>query len=125
MIGHPKSAAQRNPHLLAMAKGKPCLLMAVHNCETTRGDTTVAAHSNWSDLGGKGAHRKADDSYTVWSCAPCHMWLDQSGAPKAEKRRAWLAGHERQRQHWADIASGKEPGIEKDRKAAQWAMDRL
>lgn len=118
----PKNDRHQNRALLDLAKGKPCLLTAVFNCETVHGATTVAAHSNWSDLGGKGAHRKADDQFTVWACVNCHSWLDQSSAPKAEKRRAWLAGHARQKTAWAQIA--KEGGG-KEKEAAHWALERL
>jgi len=43
---YPKNPRQRNPHLLDMAKGQKCLMLAVHNCLTNSGDTTVAAHQN-------------------------------------------------------------------------------
>jgi hypothetical protein len=119
-----KTTRQTNQHLLVMARGSPCLLMAVSNCELSRGESTVAAHSNWADLGGKGMARKASDAYTCWACGPCHSWLDQGGASKAEKRRAWMAGHKRQIELWGAIARSKYSKIE-DKKADQWALDML
>jgi hypothetical protein len=121
-----KSEPQRNPHLLAMAKDKPCLLMAVHNCANTRYDTstTVACHGN-SSVFGKSMGRKADDCYTVWGCNDaCHWWLDQGKAPKAEKMRVFMVAHLRQVNEWRAIVFDKTQP-EKDRKAAQWALDRL
>lgn len=123
----PKNVRKQNPHLLAMARGKPCLLNTVLTCEGSRGDTTVAAHSNWSDLGGKGGHRKSDDSYSVWGCYTCHvLWLDQGSASKETKRTAWLLGHQRQIQAWRDIVNqvhGNEK--QKDIEAAAWALGQL
>jgi Protein of unknown function (DUF1364) len=121
MTMFPKSPRLENRALLDMARGKPCLLNAVSSCKTVQGYTTVAAHSNWSDLGGKGAHRKADDHYSVWSCSDCHYWLDQSSAPKAEKRRVWLAGHIRQIAAWDHIVKNK-VGSKRDIDAAKWAL---
>jgi hypothetical protein len=122
----PKNKRKENRHLLDMARGKPCLLNAVLACEGSRGDTTVAAHSNWSDLGGKGWHRKSDDSYIVNSCYTCHSWLDQGSASKETKRTAWLLGHQRQIEAWRDIVNmvnGNEK--QKDIEAAIWALEKL
>ena len=122
----PKNKRKENPHLLAMARGKPCLLKAVLACEGSRGDTTVAAHSNWSDLGGKGMGRKATDAFVVYSCMTCHSWLDAGSASKETKRTAWLLGHQRQIQAWRDIVNqvhGNEK--QKDIEAALWALEQL
>lgn len=120
----PKSVERRNPHLLAMANGQECLLRISGVCSFgTR--TVVACHSNFAEHGKAGA-RKADDHYTVWGCADCHRWLDQGSASYEEKRRAFDAGHRRQRFVWAEIAydpyqqSREKPA---DRKAARWALD--
>jgi hypothetical protein len=95
-----KPASYRDKHLLALARGKPCLMLAVEACRG--GDTTVAAHSNQARHG-KGMARKADDCYSVWSCAACHSWLDQGKAPKAEKVRAFDAALGRQVKAWQSI----------------------
>jgi hypothetical protein len=67
---------------------------------------------------------KQSDEYSVWGCAACHDWYDRSGAPRAEKRRAFMAAHLRQVQAWRVIASDpSEP--ERFRKAAAWALSTL
>lgn len=117
----PKSEAQRNPRLLAMARGKPCLL-ALPCCNHDPA-TTVSAHSNQSKHGKAGA-RKAEDQYTVWGCFACHSWLDQGGAPQEEKVAAWDAAHARQVIWWQAIANSySHPDT--DRRAARWALERL
>src|SRR3990167_11406621 len=94
-----KSDPGRNKNLLDMANGRRCLLTAVHNCRTTDGTTTVACHQNE----GKGFGLKRPDFMSVWGCVNCHAWYDQSGAPRAEKRRAFDAAHIRQVQEWRHI----------------------
>lgn len=117
----PKTEPRRNPALLAMAKGKPCLLMAVGACLGPDGSTTVACHSN-QGRHGKGGARKADDHYTVWGCAVCHQWLDQGKAPKAEKTRTWGAAYILQLREWSRLMIG---GTEAERKAAAWAIQQF
>jgi hypothetical protein len=117
---YPKNPRQRNPHLLNMARGQKCLMLAVHNCLTIDGSTTVAAHQNE----GKGKAMKQHDYMTVWACANCHSWYDQSGAPLAEKRRAFNAAHERQIDEWRKIADSYSANP-KDQKAAQLALDKI
>jgi hypothetical protein len=119
----PKTTPQRNPHLLAMAQGKPCMMRVKCNGEAS--DTTVAAHSN-SQTHGKGIGRKADDQYTVWSCARCHTWLDQSYSATGEERQAaWEAAHVRQIAEWRKIAESNDFTPYKDRVAALWALERV
>jgi hypothetical protein len=119
-VTYAKNPRQRNQHLLDMARGQRCLLMAVHNCQTTYGATTVAAHKNE----GKGKGAKQHDYFTVWACEPCHSWYDQSGAPLAEKRRAFNAAHERQKAEWRKIEESY-GSKEKDQKAVRWALNQL
>jgi hypothetical protein len=119
----PKSPRKQNPALLKMAQGKPCLLQV--RCDGSPSDTTVAAHSN-SQKHGKGIGRKADDQYTVWSCARCHTWLDQSYSATGEERQAaWEAAHVRQIAEWRKIAENNNFTPYKDRIAARWALDRV
>jgi hypothetical protein len=115
-----KNPRQRNPHLLAMAEGKPCLLLSVENCQLDYGATTVAAHQN--EHKGKGIKRH--DFMSVWGCGPCHTWYDQSGSPLAEKRRAFNAAHARQIEEWRKIAESP-TAKPKDIAAAKWALDRV
>lgn len=49
-MNYPKEPRQRNPHLLKMAQGEPCLLRIPGVCNGDS-DTTVAAHSNQSAHG--------------------------------------------------------------------------
>lgn len=117
-----KTEPQRNAHLLAMARGMPCLLRT-RQCNGDR-STTVAAHSNLL-IHGKGRGRKAEDCYSVWACARCHTWLDSSyDATLDDKEIAFLVAHLEQVEIWkAIVASPK--ASPKDRAAAKWALDTL
>jgi hypothetical protein len=116
----PKNPPHRDPVLLEMQRGRPCKFLAVEACETTRGESTVAAHENE----GKGMGIKASDAKSAGACYPCHVWYDQSAAPKAEKRRAFMVAHLRQVLEWREIVSNPaEP--KRYRKAAQRALDAL
>ena len=118
----PKTRAYRDPALLEMARGRPCLLLIPGLC-SHRTDTVVAAHSNLS-IHGKGGARKADDCYSVWGCAACHLWLDTSKALGAIKEIAFMTAHARQVLAWRLVAmDASEP--ERFRKAASRALERL
>ncbi|MES2973381.1 MAG: hypothetical protein V4757_07220 [Pseudomonadota bacterium] len=119
----PKTEAGRNPHLLAMASGRVCLMCQIAGIYTCTFNSAVAAHSNFREHG-KGGARKADDQYTVWLGDVHHRWLDQGPAPKAEKRAAFMLAHLQQVLEWrAVVASTSEPL--RFRRAAQWALERL
>jgi hypothetical protein len=118
----PKSQPYRDPVLLEIARGRPCLLMVPAVC-THRVDQTVACHSNLS-IHGKAGARKADDCYSVWGCAACHFWLDFGRASAAHKERAFMEAHARQVLAWRLVAMDvKEP--ERFRRAARRALERL
>jgi hypothetical protein len=117
-----KPAPQRNPHLLSMARGRPCLLRT-RVCSYDN-STTVSAHSNLL-AHGKGRGRKADDCYSVWACARCHAWLDSSyDAGFEEKEAAFMRALVAQADEWKAIA-GSTVSSPKDRTAALWALQRL
>lgn len=116
----PKSVPHRNPRLLAMARGKPCLFR-LPGCDGG-GETTVAAHSNHLEHG-KSKGRKADDQYSVWGCFRCHSEYDQ-GRASAEERREWFdVAHARQIHYWKAVAKGLPEGA--DKAAILWALERL
>lgn len=119
----PKPEVHRNAALLEMARGRRCLLRVPGLCLSPSTETTVAAHSNWSDHGKAGA-RKADDVYVVFSCFACHQWMDQGSAPDEEKRARFDVAHRDQVQEWARIAADptEKPRF---RKAADWALNHL
>ncbi|WP_295541053.1 nuclease domain-containing protein [uncultured Pseudacidovorax sp.] len=118
----PKTEPARNRALLELARGQPCLLRIGRVCNDDR-ETTVAAHSNLMEHG-KGGARKADDQFTVWACARCHTWLDQSyQATLAEKHEAWLLAHVRQVEAWRRLAADPSRSL-RDRAAARWALER-
>jgi hypothetical protein len=53
-----------------------------------------AAHSNWTQWGGKGKSRKASDEYTAALCLKCHYEIDQGAKFSREARQnAWFAAH--------------------------------
>lgn len=115
----PKPVERRNPALLAMARGKPCLLQVPGVCN---GDprTTVACHSNLG-IHGKAKARKADDHYSVFGCSSCHAWLDTSGAAKADKAATFMRAHLDQVLAWRRIA-GDMTYTPRERKAVHWAL---
>jgi len=118
----PKPETYRDPALLEMARGRPCLLLVPGVCNH-RIDTTVAAHSNLS-IHGKAGARKADDQYSVWGCSACHYWLDFSKALANQKESAFMLAHARQVLAWRLIAMDpNEPA--RYRNAARWALERL
>lgn len=118
----PKPQAHRNPHVLAMARGKPCMFLWMFDCERSGGTTTVAAHEN-SHESGKGGARKADDHRSVWACMACHSAYDQGMAIAAEKKQAFARAMKRQIAAWREIAAdnSQKPA---DRRAASWALER-
>jgi hypothetical protein len=119
----PKTPRHKNAHLRDMAQGRDCLMRVPGTCNFDS-TTTVACHSNWSHLGGKGGARKADDEYTVWGCSACHGWLDQGPADAVLKELTFMRAHLAQVLEWRAIAfDTTQP--ERDRRAAQWALDHL
>lgn len=116
-----KSKPQRNPHLLRMARGRPCLL-GLPGCDGG-GATTVAAHSN-SMKHGKAMGRKADDCFSAWSCASCHRALDQGPASQGEKE-VWFGRAHRLQVWWWQRISDDPLSKPKDIEAARWALERL
>jgi hypothetical protein len=118
----PKTEAYRDPALLEMARGRPCLLLIPGIC-SHRVDTVVAAHSNLS-VHGKGGARKADDCFTVAACHACHSWLDQGPAPAAQKAEAFRLGHALQVMAWQNIAAASDEP-QRFRAAARRALERL
>ena len=119
----PKSPRREIPHLLAMARGRPCLFRIAGVCNRDPA-TTVAAHSNWSEHG-KGMSRKADDCFSAWCCFACHLWLDSGPADGEIKKLAWLHAHLEQVGEWRAIASGLADGTPKNRAAAALALEHL
>lgn len=118
----PKLEPYRDAALLEMARGRPCLLMVPAVC-SHRVDTVVAAHSNLAEHG-KGLARKADDCYSAWGCACCHVWLDQGKAGAARKESTFMEAHARQVLAWRLVVlDNAEP--ERFRNAARRALERL
>lgn len=118
----PKSPRAENKHLLGMARGKPCLIRSPICVGGT--ETTVACHGGGVS-NGKGTGYKVSDALTCWGCYRCNHYTDAySGATRAEKTAAFMAGHLRQVLEWrAIVADASQPA--KDRAAAQWALDHL
>lgn len=119
----PKTTAHRNPHLLSMAKGKPCLLCQEHGVALCTPGSTVAAHSN-QQCHGKGMGRKADDCYTAWLGDQHHRWLDQGKGSAAQREMAFMTAHLAQVNAWRAIAYDSR-STPRDRSAALWALGLL
>lgn len=118
----PKQPRAENPHLLAMARGKPCLIRSpICNYDP---ETTVACHGG-GVANGKGMAYKVSDALTCWGCSACNHYTDAYGnATKEEKATAFMLGHLAQVCEWRAIASSTQADP-KDRAAAQWALDQL
>lgn len=118
----PKTVAQRNRRLRALARGQQCLLLVPGIC-TNDSTTVVCCHSNLA-IHGKGERRRADDHYSAWGCAACHFWLDQGTAPAARKEAVFMAAHLRQVLAWRALALAADTDA-RDRAAVLWALGLL
>lgn len=84
----------RNPKLLRLSRGKPCMARIPGVCNANP-ETTVAAHSN-SLRHGKGKGIKAHDCFAAWMCSACHTEVDQSPRLSREERQEiWQLAFER------------------------------
>jgi len=70
-------------------------LVASLSCQNCGIDNGVqAAHSNWSEWGGKGKSLKSSDEYTAALCLKCHYEIDQGAHLTKDKRKdMWLKAH--------------------------------
>ena len=86
---YPKQTYIRSQKLLKMVANLPCQCCGMDN-------GVQAAHSNWSEWGGKGKSLKASDEYTAALCLKCHFIIDQGAhLSKDERKDMWLKAHER------------------------------
>lgn len=85
----------RNPQLLQLAKGAPCLVAIPGICNRNS-ETVVAAHSNSLEHG-KGVGLKAHDCFIAFACSDCHDAIDgrSSRLPKEDRKHYWQRGFER------------------------------
>ena len=118
----PKDPRHEDPHLLRMARGKPCLLLSPLCCHDPK--TTVACHGAGVSAG-KGMGYKVGDHLTCCGCHMCNHYTDAyGGATKDEKAAVFAAGHGRQVEAWQVIASDPHAPA-KDRASAQAALDKI
>lgn len=112
-----KGKPQKNAHLLAMAKGMPCLIRSpICNYDA---ETTVACHAG-GVANGKGMGYKVSDALTVWGCSACNHYTDAyGGATKAEKVSAFALALIAQAEQFEALAESARAKA-KDRVAAQW-----
>lgn len=115
-VACPKPVEHRNPALLALARGKPCLFQIPGICTDNRA-TTVACHQNE----GKGMAIKQNDEMSAQGCFACHTAYDQGPAPRETKRGWFLVAHGRQVQEWQRRV-GDMSETPRDRRAMQWAL---
>lgn len=77
----------RSKKHLQLVASLPCQLCGVQG-------QSQAAHSNWTQWGGKGKSIKASDEYTVALCQICHYEIDQGAhLSKDERKQMWLKAH--------------------------------
>jgi len=112
----PKPEEHRNPHLLSMARGKPCLFRLPGICTDNRA-TVVACHQNE----GKGMAIKQNDHMSAAGCFACHTAYDQGPTLREVKREWFHVAHGRQILDWRRIV-GDMSYTPRDRKAAHWAL---
>ena len=83
----PKQSYIRNQKLLKIVANLPCQSCGIDN-------GVQAAHSNWSEWGGKGKSIKSSDEYTAALCLKCHYEIDQGAhLSKDERKQMWLKAH--------------------------------
>lgn len=117
-----KEPRQKNPRLLALAKGEDCALLSPFN-GAHDSQTVVAAHANWAAYG-KAKGQKAHDFFSVTACHTCHTWLDQESGDQDLKKSTFEAAMVRQIKSWREMVA--RPGLKPSkRQAAQWALDGL
>lgn len=86
-------------------------------------ETTVACHGG-GVANGKGMGYKVSDFKTVQGCNLCNWFTDgYADATSNEKSAVFEAGHARQILEWQSISADTK-AKPKDRRAAQWALDR-
>lgn len=84
---YPKQTYIRSQKLLKLVANLPCQCCGMDN-------GVQAAHSNWSEWGGKGKSLKASDEYTAALCLKCHFIIDQGAhLSKDERKDMWLKAH--------------------------------
>ena len=84
---YPKQTYKRSQKLLKMVANLPCQCCGMDN-------GVQAAHSNWTEWGGKGKSLKASDEYTAALCLKCHFIIDQGAhLSKDERKDMWLKAH--------------------------------
>ena len=77
----------RNPKLLKLADGAPCMMCSMQD------GTVVAAHSNQL-RDGKGTGIKAKDFRVAWLCMTCHHMIDNDKTlDKHDRIAAWEEAH--------------------------------
>ena len=105
MTNHSKIPYYRDPNLLKLAQGEPCLLNISSMCRGEEGSTTISAHSNFG-IHGKGKGIKSSDCYSIFSCVYCHSHLDQGmSMTLREKEKAFDQAFVRQVKEWERIAN--------------------
>jgi hypothetical protein len=122
----PKQPRLENPHLLLMAREvrRPCLIRSPQCCASGYAVQCCACHGNSSRYG-KGRGIKAHDFFSVWGCARCHTWLDESyTASGQERQQAFEAALDRQITEWVIIALDPSTS-KKDYEAVSWAINNL
>ena len=83
----PKHNYVRSQKLLKMVAKLPCQCCGMDN-------GVQAAHSNWSEWGGKGKSLKSSDEYVAALCLKCHFEIDQGAhLSKEERKDMWLKAH--------------------------------
>lgn len=77
----------RSQKLLKLVAGLACQSCGIDN-------EVQAAHSNWTEWGGKGKSLKSSDEYTAALCLKCHYEIDQGAhLSKDERKEMWLKAH--------------------------------
>lgn len=117
------------PRLLELARNqpRPCMLNVDGQCRLpgrrSEGQC-YACHGNGSWFNKAGA-MKAHDHFSVWGCAWCHDWLDESYSATGEERlECFKRALFYQIQHWSRLLA--EPTIRpKDMEPIQQALGHL
>jgi len=122
MIAMLKEKNYRDPHLLAMARGR--MPVATLPGEPDSPETTVACHGNGPEFG-KGKGLKAHDFFVIYAGANFHRWMDTGPAPREEKIAAFWCAYRHQLELWQSIIITHETTFQGKRKDYESAKNAI
>lgn len=115
-----KEVRWRSKSFRELLRSIPC-----QECGDSREGYVAHSHSNWQELGGRGSHLKASDSFGASLCSlKCHYAIDYgTRMSKAEKIAMWTKAMIKT--YWTLINLGKLVGDEDVINEIDWEGERI